>query len=268
MQLFLDILGDLAFYYFDMLQNPDRPVAVEYKWHRFIRHGVLHASCLGDYRNRYINGVFEPKDALEMLVELSILIDLGSKEEYLMPCLLDGEEFEYTGPEPKTQALPPMAIEFPNGGPILGTYYNLVSRVSDQWGQIMNRLGDPYNLARNCMYFRVIENLPGMVCLSDPLSGFLLITYHCDADMAAEVCPKIRKGLLDLIEDAYVDLGGYSSSQGRAPRCQPKATFLCPCKTAPIHPAVLSSAQSYLTCPYGLPGFEAVTPEQMQWLKG
>ena len=261
-QLFLDILDDMAYFYYDLLQNPDMPIALEYKWNRFIRHGVFHSSCLEEYTNRYIPGVFTPEDALQMMVELNIFIDLGgTKKEYLMPCLLDGEEVAYTGPEPKSQALPPLVIEFPNGGPVLGTFYNLASRLSDQWGEILNRLGDPHNLCRNCIFFKPIGDFPGMVAVSDPISDFLLVSFHCNPELAIEICYKICRGMLMLIEETYRHLG-YTCAD------PPRVTFLCPCKTTPIHPAVISSTQSYLTCPYGLPGFETVTPEHMQWLKG
>lgn len=273
-QIFLDILGDLAFYYYDLLQNPDRPVAIEYKWNRFIRHGVLHASCMGEYRNRYVTGVFGPKDALDMMVELGVFVDLAVNEEYLMPCLLNGEEFAYTGPEPSSQALPPLVIEFPGGGPLPGLYYDLAHRVSDKWGgQALNRLGNPHNLSRNCIYFQTLDNYPGMVCLSDPLSSFLLVSYHCSPEIASEICHKICRGLLELIERCCSSSSSSSSSSGRqgGDPCDgslPRVTFLCPCKTTPIHPAVMSSGRGYLTCPYGLPGFEAVSPEHMIWLKG
>ena len=291
-QVFLDILTEAVCYNIDMCTNPEQPVeAVEFKWRKF-KQGILHDSCLDQFASKhYIDGVFSRDDLLLMFIDLCILSKLGS-DEYLMPCIMPAEEKPFSNPEPKTQKVPAMVVEFPDGGPMLGLYCALVCYLIniENWVLAMDKIKKPYHLTRNSIHFEAPGNNPGKVTLNDPLSTFFFVTYQGPLSVASKVCPLIRKTILNgiqcvshfstikdfkpqvkfcLIRDTI--LNGISkilnSSIIKDVQLRPQITFLCPCKGS-LHPAQIKG--EYLRCPEGHPEYAAVpiTPQQMMWREG
>ena len=109
----------------ELCTNPDICEAVGSEWIEFGERGILHISCLDRFPSNYIEGVFTPKDLLQLFTSLCIVSKLSS-DEYLMPCVLPVEEKAFCNPEPETQPVPAMVVEFPNGGPMLGLFCGLV----------------------------------------------------------------------------------------------------------------------------------------------
>ena len=132
------------------------------KWKRFCSHGILHASCLDMFPDGYIEGVFTPKELLQLFIHLSIVSEVGP-DEYLMPCLLEAEEEVCCNPDPSTQAVPAMALEFPEGGPMLGSYCSLVCYLMNVkgWKLVEDVTKKPYHLTRSSIHFLAPQGLPG-----------------------------------------------------------------------------------------------------------
>ena len=301
MQVFLDILTKAVCYNIDMCTNPRRPVAKGFEWRKF-KQGILHASCLDKFASEhYIDGVFSRDDLLQMFIDLCILSKLGS-DEYLMPCIMPAEEKPFSNPEPETQKVPAMVVEFPDGGPKLGLYCALISYLIniENWVLVMDKIKKPYHLTRNSIHFEAPGDNPGKVTLNDPLSTFFFVTYHGPFSLASKVCPLIRTTILNGIQCVSKTLNYSAIKEDIKPpitflcplvrnavlngiqciykilnystikegvQLQPQITFLCPCEES-LHPAQING--EFLSCPEHRPEYVAVpiTAEQKKWLEG
>ena len=273
-QVFLDILSEVVRYNIELITNPSQPTLLEYKWKKFCRHGILHASCLDKFPDHYVQGVFSPKELLQMFTSLCIVSALGS-DEYLMPCVLPVEEKALCYPEAET--LPAMVVELPDGGPMLGSFCGLVCYLihTRKWELLKDEFKEPSHLTRNSIHFSAPQDLPGRVIVSDPLSSFFLVTFEGPPDVATDVCPLIRETILAGIEQVSKNLNYLpldteeTDSVGSQPK-KPVITFLCPCKATPLHPATMSANGKYLKCYESkvIEICEKVTPEHMTWFGG
>ena len=242
-------------------------VAVDYKWIKLGECGILHISCLDRFPNHYISGVFTPKDLMQLFISLCIVSKLSS-EEYLMPCALPVEETAFCNPEPWTQSVPAMVVEFPDGGPMLGSFCGLVCYLINvgKWQLVTKRNGEPLNISRKSVQY-LVPDFPGKVTINDPLSTFFLVTFHGPSEVASQVCPLIRETILTGIREVSKNLNYLGKNEAASFGTQTVITFLCTCETTPLHPATMVSRMEYLMCPsFGMS--EAVTAEHKTWLEG
>lgn len=280
-QVFLDVLSQVVRYNIELRTNPDRPAALDYKWKKFARHGILHASCLDKFPDNFIEGVFTREEVLLMFVDLCIVSKLGA-DEYLMPCILPDPKTAFHNPEPGTQTVPAMAIEFPNGGPMLGLYCGLLCYLmnSEEWTPLMDWKRDPLHLTRSSIHFKAPYGLPGMVTVSDSLSTFFLVTFHDGpVEVAEEVCPLVRESILAGIHQVSETLnytphgagGDGPDGDGWKP-AKPEVTFLCPCNATPLHTATMSTfrkfSEKFLSCPQNSCHYKRMTKEHRMWFGG
>ena len=130
---------------------------VGYNWSKLCEHGILHSSCLDKFPEGYIEGVFSPKELLQLFLRLCIVSEQGS-DEYLMPCVLPTEETPCCNPEPTTQSVPAMVVELSAKAPMLGLFCGLVCYLMNtaNWKLAMEK-GVPIHITRNSIHF----NIPG-----------------------------------------------------------------------------------------------------------
>ena len=258
-------LSEVVSFSIELCTNPSGCIAVGYKWIRFSKCGILHISCLDRFPSHYIEGVFTPKDLLQLFTSLCIVSKL-SCDEYLMPCVLPVEEKAFYNPEPETQPVPAMVVEFPDGGPMLGSYCGLVCCLinTGKWEIAKKMNGKPLHITRSSVHFSV----PGVdkVTISDPLSTFFLVTVHGPSDVASQMCPLIRETILTGIKEVSKNLN-YLAKDESSFSNKPVITFLCHCETTPLHPGIMMGDGKHLKCPE-LHKSKPLTPGHQTWLEG
>ena len=270
-QVFLDILSELVRFNIELHTNPKHLSALEFKWKKFRQYGILHISCLQKFPEHYTEGVFSPNKLLQMFTDLCIVSKLGS-DEYLMPCtLLSANENSCCCADPKTYPVPAIAVEFSDGGPMLGTFCGLVCYLitTSEWVLLKDGNGDPFCLTRNSIHFKAPMGFPGKVIINDPLSTFFLVTYDGPLEVASCVCPLIHQTIVLGVEHVSKSLNYFPLDENLS-SCPQKlrVTFLCPCMKTPLHAATISNDGKFLTCPEDFPGFEAVEDKHKTWFGG
>ena len=264
-------LSEVVGFNIELRTNPNICEAVGSEWIKFGERGILHISCLDRFPSHYIEGVFTPKDLLQLFTSLCIVSEL-SCDEYLMPCVLPVEEEAFYNPEPETQPVPAMVVEFPDGGPMLGSYCGLVCYLinTGKWQLAKKRNGEPLHITRSSVHFLVPE-FPGKVTISDPLSTFFLVTYHGPLKVASQLCPLIRDTILTGIREVSKNLNysGYKNvTSDNTHSNKPVISFLCSCETTPLHPATLFSDMEFLTCPLDGLHTQTLSAGHKTWLEG
>ena len=258
-------LSEVVGFNIELCTNPNICEAVGSEWIKFGKRGILHISCLDRFPSHYIEDVFAPKDLLQLFTSLCIVSKL-SCDEYLMPCVLPMEEKAFYNPEPETQPVPAMVVEFPDGGPMLGSYCGLVCYLinTGKWEIAKKMNGEPLHITRSSVHFSVPPDLD-MVTIGDPLSTFFLVTYHGPSEEASQVCPLIRETILTGMREVSKNLNYLTKDGVSSINAQPVITFLCLCETTPLHPAKCDG--KYLRCPY-FGKRVALTAGHKTWLEG
>ena len=267
-QIIQNKLCEVVSFSIELRTNPNLCEPVGYNWLKLCKHGILHSSCLDKFPEGYIEGVFSPKDLLQLFTSLCIVSELGSNE-YLMPCVLPAEETPCCNPDPKTQSVPAMVVEFPANVSMLGLFCGLVCYLmnSAKW-KLAEHRGVPIHITRSSIHFN-IPGYPGKITFNDPLSTFFTITFHGPLEYAPEVCPLVRETVLTGTEEVSKNLRYLPQDKAASySKAQPKVTFLCPCKTTPLHPAAMSRNEKDLMHPSNTEIYEGVTDKHRMWLKG
>ena len=261
-------LSEVVSFSIELCTNASGCIAVGYEWIRFSKCGILHISCLDRFPSHYIEGVFTPKDLLQLFTSLCIVSKL-SCDEYLMPCVLPVEEKAFYNPEPETQPVPGMVVEFPDGGPMLGSYCGLVCYLinTGKWQLAKKRNGAPLHITRSSVHF-LVPKFPGKVTISDPLSTFFLVTFHGPFKVASQVCPLIRETILTGIREVSKNLNYLSKEDTETHPNESVIAFLCSCETTPLHPATLFSDMECLTCPLDGLHTQTLSAGHQTWLEG
>ena len=234
-------------------------------WLKFCVHGILNIKCLDEFDDHYVEGVFSAKELLELLIHLRIVSEL-SPDEFLMPSLLQMKEEACCNPEPETQAVPALAVEFPDGGPMLGLYCRLICYlISTAKWKVAEKDLKPYHLSRNSVHFSAPGGNPGRVTVNDPLSTFFVLTYH--GPVATRVCPIVLSTILAGLEKVS-ETFSYTSQDKETTAVEtakPHLSFLCPCQTTPLHPAVVSEDRKFLMCKDDDMIYEEMTAAHKTW---
>ena len=261
-QIIQNKLCEVVSFSIELRTNPNLCEPVGYNWLKLCKHGILHSSCLDKFPEGYIEGVFSPEELLQLFTSLCIVSELGSNE-YLMPCVLPTEETPCCNPEPKTQSVPAMVVEFPANAPVLGLFCGLVCYLMNiaKW-KLAEHRGVPIHITRSSIHFN-IPGYPGKVTFNDPLSTFFTLTFHGPVDDAPEVCPLIHETILAGIKEVSGNLNYLSSSSDRN---KPNITFLCPCTTTPLHPAIVSRNGKRLLHPDNAQIYASVTDLHRMWM--
>ena len=234
-------------------------------WSEFCVYGILNIKCLDEFDDHYVEGMFSAKELLELLIHLRIVSEL-SPDEFLMPSLLQMKEEACCNPEPETQAVPALTVEFPDGGPMLGLYCRLICYLisTEKW-KVAEKELKPYHLSRSSVHFSAPGGYPGRVTVNDPLSTFFVLTYH--GPVATRVCPIILSTILAGLEKVS-ETFSYTSQDEETTAVEtakPHLSFLCPCQTTPLHPAIVSEDGMFLMCKDDNMKYEEVTAAHKTW---
>lgn len=221
--------------------------------------GIITIEFLKNFPDHYIEGIFSPEELLQIFLQMCIVFEMG-QGEFLMPCLLSSEE-EPKYPDSINQAVPPMVIEFPDGGPIIGTYHALICYLitKKNWKLEKDKAGRILHLTRSSVLFTAPKEPCATVTINDHLSNFLVVTFHGSPVMASQNCPIIYETIFTGVQEVTKEIS-YSIASNSSVVSSPKVTFQCPCGNTPFHPAILSSEGRHLTCP------QKVTTDHETWL--
>ncbi|MCG8621610.1 MAG: hypothetical protein MJE68_06365, partial [Proteobacteria bacterium] len=170
-------------------------------------------------------------------------------DEYLMPCLLKQEAIRHPLTDSPSQVVSPLLFYFGEDGHKLGVYCFLLSSLITEakWELLMDG-GCPVQLSRNRVHFKVPDNQPGFITITDSFSTFfhVAITFPSDITsdkvlkICANTCPMIRETILAGIRKASRTLN-YNNSIS-------ESTFPCSKhQDDSLHPAIISK-HDILTC--------------------
>ena len=210
----------------------------------FKEHALFTLSFLGrdEFQKHYVPGLFTPVELVKLFRRLLIIADFSATKpatKYFMPALLqvldDDKMCDYRVPDKSPAAA--LALDFPLGGPRLGTFCTLTCFLVSPNNQfpcpweiiLLPSSNTPVCLYRNCVQFS-IPGYPGTVSLIDTFTHFEVHaetnkkTYH-------KLCPIIRRAIFAGLKKANITLG-YN-------KCPPSPAILCPCGNGSIHVATL-----------------------------
>ena len=227
--------------------HPDSQAGSVGSFEKF-KHGIVTKEILSHFKSHYVPNLFLEDHLILVFKHLLIVAEVGD-DEYLMPCLLRQEAIPRPLTDSPSQVVSPLLFYFGKDGPKLGVYCFLLSSLITEakWELLMDE-GCPVQISRNRVHFKVPDNQPGFITITDSFSTFfhVAITFPSDinADKAlkicADICPTIRETILAGIRKALQTLN-YNNSI-------PESAFLCSKhQDNSLHPAIISK-HDILTC--------------------
>ena len=236
----------------------------------FKEHALFTLSFLGrdEFQKHYVAGLFSPVELVKLFRRLLIIADFSVTKpatKYFMPALLqvleDDKVCERRVPNDSPAAA--LALDFPLGGPRLGTFCTLTCFLVSPHNQfpcpweivLLPSSNTPACLYRNCIQFS-IPGYPGTVSLIDTFTHFEVHaetnkkTYH-------KLCPIIRRAIFAGLKKANITLG-YN-------KCTPSPAILCPCGNGSTHVATLGEG-SWI-CKVDKRRYGDLAPRHLVWTK-
>ena len=162
--------------------------------------GIVTKEILSRFKSRYVPNLFMEDHLILLFKHLLIVAEVG-EGEYLMSCLLKEESIPHPLPNSASLVVPPLLFYFGEDGPKLGVYCFLLSSLITEakWELLMDK-GCPVQLSRNRVHFKVPDNQPGFITITDSFTTFFHIAITFPSDISSDkalkickdVCPKIR----------------------------------------------------------------------------
>ena len=265
-QILLDKVTELVqkIYHLRQSDGKDSVLTVSGKWQKFRDHGILSLELLQlkEFNEHYVPDIFTAEDLVKLFKKLLIIADF-SASEYIMPALLPILETEKVCEYRVRSDSPvaPLSLDFPLGGPRLGTYCSLTcflvspdNRFPCPWKiDLLQSSNTPTCLSRNCTQF-YIPGFPGSVTLIDTFKQF---EVHVDTakEVCGELCSFVSQAVFTGLKKATVVLG-YNNSI-------PSKAVLCPCKGKDPHVATLG--HGFWICSKDRKVYGKLTPGQLLW---
>ena len=214
--------------------------SVSGEWQEFKDHALFTLTFLDHtaFQKHYVAGLFTPVELVKLFRRLLIIANFSSTK-YFMPALLEVLEedkvCEHRVPDDSPAAA--LALDFPLGGPRLGTFCTLTcflvspnNQFPYPWEIVLFPDSNiPACLYRNCIQFS-IPGYPGIVSLIDTFTHFEI---HVDTakETCGELCHVVRRAIFAGLKKAHLTLG-YDN-------CTPSPAVLCPCVDGSTHVATL-----------------------------
>ena len=221
--------------------------AISGEWQTFRDHAVFNLDFLSqkEFQRHYVAGLFTPVELVKLFQRLLIIADFNEGKFFmpaLLPILEDDKVCKHRVAADSPAA--PLALNFPLGGPRLGTYCTLscflVSHNNQfpcPWKIVLQpHSNTPVCLYRNCIRFS-IPGYPGSVTLIDTFTHFEVHVKTAN-EMVSKLCPLVRQAILTGLKKATLALG-YNN-------CTPSPAILCPCDVGSTH--VASVSDGFWTC--------------------
>ena len=157
------------------------------------RCGIITKEVLSRFKSHYVPNLFVEDDLILVLKHLLIVAEVG-EGEYLMPCLLKEEAIPHLLPNSASQVVPPFLFYFGEDGPKLGVYCFLLSSLitETKWELLMDK-GCPVQLSRNQVHFKVPDNQPGFITITDSFSTFFHVAIIFPSDISSDKAFKYAK---------------------------------------------------------------------------
>ena len=233
-------------------------------WKKFKDHGIVSLELLQEkeFNKHYVPDIFTPVDLVKLFRKLLIIADF-SASEYIMPALLPVLETEkvHEYRVSKDSPVAPLALDFPLGGPRLGTYCSLTCFLVSNDNQfpcpwkivLLPHSNTPACLNRNCTKF-MVPGFPGSVTLIDTFTHFE-IHMHTAEKVRSKMCSFVSQAIFAGLKKATVVLG-YNNSI-------PSKALLCPCDGSDPH--VATFGDGIWTCSQDCNTFGELTSRQLPW---
>ena len=246
-QAILNKQTEIVAYNIELSSNPERQGKLDRKQWRFVKYGFLTISCLKQFPDHYVEGVFTPVDMMKLFTKL-LMVSQVRDGEFLMPCVLPTDQLTGYTPEPNTQSVPPMVLHFTKGPARYGVFCGTICYVmtKSNWKLLMNpdEPDVPFHITRNSVHF----SLPGYRCkvtINDPFDSFFVVTLHVPNDVPSYtktvscLCAKVRTTLMEAITEVTKKLN-YNPDT-------PTVAFLCR-EHEDLHPSAVSDVGDELLC--------------------
>ena len=221
-------------------------------WQIFIDHACFDLDFLSrpDFSQHYLPGLFTPVELVKLFKRLLIFADfpipknkaLSHTKHFFMPALLqvlnEDEISKHCVPSDSLAAA--LALDFPLGGPRLGSYCALCcflvssnNRFPCPWEvDTDTKYNTPTCLYRNCIRF-VIPDYPCSVTLIDTFSHFQ-VHMDVESEWCQEMCSFVRQAIVSGLKTVTSTLGYVNST--------PTLAFVCPCNVGTDHVAKLQGS--------------------------
>ena len=234
------------------------------EWQEFKDHALFTLAFLDDsaFQKHYVAGLFTPVELVKLFRRLLIIADF-SATKYFMPALLEVLEedkvCEHRVPDDSPAAA--LALDFPLGGPRLGTFCTLTcflvslnNQFPCPWKIVLRRNSViPACLYRNCIQFS-LPGYPGTITLIDTFSHFEVHVTSA-VRVAGELCMIVRQAIFTGLKKAHLTLG-YSD-------CTPSPAVLCPCGEGSVHIATVG--KGFWICKEDPNTYGDLTARQLVW---
>ena len=233
-------------------------------WQKFKDHGIVSLELLQEkeFDKHYVPDIFTPVDLVKLFRKLLIIADF-SASEYIMPALLPVLENKKVHDYRITKDSPvaPLALDFPLGGPRLGTYCSLTCFLVSNDNQfprpwkivLLPHSNTPACLNRNCTQF-MVPGFPGSITLIDTFSH---VEIHVDTakKVCSKLCSFVSQAVFAGLKKAMLVLG-YNNSI-------PSKALLCPCGAKDPH--VATFGDGLWICSQDNKVFGDLTPRHLLW---
>ena len=267
-QVLLDKVTELVKFSYE-LQNEDADSTIMAKggeYRKFQDNALVTSDFLASdmFGKHYFSDLFTPLELVKLFRALLIFADFNDTE-YFMPCLLRIISSEEVAKHhlDSSAATVPLVLHFPHGGPLLGMFCSLIvyllssaNQFPSPWKLMVDRLGTPVCLFRNCVKFTV-PKYPGTVSLVDSFSFFEVHVSSHDK-FCSQLCSFVHDAVFTGLRKAAANLG-YNNSQ-------PEIAYLCPCQSEGLHPAIVGAGGDCWICTRDPNTYEDIDKKQQIWL--
>ena len=234
------------------------------EWQQFKEHALFTLKFLEHdaFQKHYVPGLFTPFELVKLFRKLLVVADF-STTQYFMPALLevlkDDEVCEHRVPDDSPAAA--LALDFPLGGPRLGTFCTLACFLSSHNNQfpgpwkivLLPYSNTPACLYRNCIQFSIM-GFPGSVTLIDTFTHFE-VHVSTASKVCSKLCSLVRQAIITGLKTAMSTLG-YSN-------CSPSLGLVCPCGVGAAHVATMG--YGLWTCKTDTSRWGDLKPDHLRW---
>ena len=262
-QVILDKITELVTYNLELKDNTE---AMSGEQRKFLHQGIVSLQILESPQlgKHYKEGLFEPRNLLDILVSKFVLTEVGPNE-FMMPSVMEVSDIYPSPPLPEGYVQSSFVLHFSKKSPMIGIYCCAISYLmTDAGWELLRKGGEAVQVSRNSITFELPGSFSGKLTFLDPLSSYLeVVVEFITAEHRAALYHKIRETFCTAIEKAMQNLNYEVMT--------PELSFLCPeqsskCDESP-HLAKVNAARSSLTCSIS-PGSVSrpLSEDQLLWL--
>ena len=234
------------------------------EWQEFQEHAIFTLKFLEHdaFQKHYVPGLFTPVELVKLFRRLLVVADF-STTRYFMPALLEVLEEDKVCEHRVRDDSPAaaLALDFPLGGPRLGTFCTLISFLSSYNNQfpgpwkivLLPNSNTPACLYRNCIQFS-IRGFPGSVTLIDTFTHFE-VHVNTASKVCSKLCSLVRQAIVTGLKTAMSTLG-YNN-------CSPSLGLVCPCGVGAAHVATMGDG--LWTCKTDTSRWGDLKPDHLVW---